>query len=86
MFADFPFEARDMDVQAGDLFCLYTDGVTEAENLEKELFGMERLNELLLNHSSMGVEDLKDLLIENIENFRGDTEQSNDISAIFLRV
>jgi len=75
-----------MDVQAGDLFCLYTDGVTEAENLEKELFGMERLNELLLNHSSMGVEDLKDLLIENIENFRGDTEQSNDISAIFLRV
>lgn len=86
LFADFPFEPKDMDVQTGDLFCLYTDGVTEAEDQEKELFGMDRLNELLLNHSSLGVEEMKDQLITQIENFRGETEQSDDISALFLRV
>lgn len=39
---DFPYQAAQAQLQAGDLLCLFTDGVTEASN-GANLFGVERL-------------------------------------------
>lgn len=49
---DVCFEEQDTRVEAGDILVLYTDGVTEAENAQGELFGCVRLCEVIAGHSA----------------------------------
>ena len=41
------------DFSIGDLLCLYTDGVTETSNLEKEEFGLSRLKSELIQYREL---------------------------------
>lgn len=45
----FPFETRERGIAPGETVVLYTDGVSEAMNFESELYGMERLRDLICN-------------------------------------
>src|SRR5712664_3927188 len=49
MFLEEPCEVASVDLTAGDVLVLYTDGVTEAENQLGEEFGSERLSALMKN-------------------------------------
>ena len=47
----FPFETRERAIAAGETVILYTDGVSEAMNPASELYGMERLRDLVQSQS-----------------------------------
>ncbi|MCS7261138.1 MAG: SpoIIE family protein phosphatase [Anaerolineae bacterium] len=47
-----PFEEHSIQLNPGDLLLLYTDGVTEAMNTKFQLFGIERLQEVVRSNSS----------------------------------
>ncbi|MBT3784980.1 SpoIIE family protein phosphatase, partial [bacterium] len=64
---------------------LYTDGVTELENPNQELFGSERFLELLWNHSKRSAEDMQTALLTALKDFRQGQEPSDDVSFLFLR-
>ena len=69
-------------LEDGDRLFLYTDGVTEATNADKELFGEERLKAAL---DSVGNAPIRDMLIfvkEQIDGFVGDAEQFDDITML----
>jgi sigma-B regulation protein RsbU (phosphoserine phosphatase) len=68
-----------------DLLFLYTDGITEAENGRKELFGMERLKEVILRSRASLKADAR-LLLDEIEQFCAGASQSDDVTFLFLRV
>ena len=44
---DFDANSLDLQMDAGDMFVLYTDGVTESMNEEKKQFGLDRLSSLI---------------------------------------
>ena len=46
-FEDMNYKAGSMTLDVGDLIFQYTDGVTEATNVENQLYGMERLEQVL---------------------------------------
>ncbi len=69
---------------ASGLF-MFTDGITEAENSKKELFGDDRLKELLLRYPGENSEQLIKILLEEIHSFVGDAEQSDDITLLLLK-
>lgn len=52
---DFPYEEKSIPFQNGDLLALVTDGVTEAKNSAGEMFGIERVESVLMQ--SIGAED-----------------------------
>ncbi|MEA3479035.1 MAG: SpoIIE family protein phosphatase [Bacteroidota bacterium] len=64
---------------------MFTDGITEAENSKKELFGDDRLQELLLRYPGENSEQLIRILLEEIHSFVGDAEQSDDITLLLLK-
>lgn len=64
---------------------MFTDGITEAENSKKELFGDDRLKELLLRYPGENSEQLIKILLEEIHSFVGDAEQSDDITLLLLK-
>jgi len=70
----------------GDLFLLYTDGVTEAINAKGEEFGMERLLELAKKYSSLSCKEILSKIQKDIKNFAGRMPQHDDITIIAMKV
>ncbi len=70
----------------GDVFLLYTDGVTETMNAQQEEYGTDRLAEVLRKHSPEGPEPLLAHVMDHIRHFRGTLPVSDDITLLALTV
>lgn len=68
----------------GDRFFQYTDGVTEATSATNELFGMERLEQVLTENTDKSPENLLPAVKERIDAFVGEAPQFDDISMLCL--
>lgn len=88
-FAD-AVEQVELKLEDGDAFMLYTDGITEAVNREGEQYGMERLEEFLLEHwtddSQDGISGLADKIVTEVDSFSGYSQQRDDMTFIIGRV
>lgn len=69
----------------GDLLYLYTDGVTEANNLQNELYGEDRLLAYLKNNYMLEEKELLTGIRSDIDCFAGDAKQFDDITMIVLK-
>jgi sigma-B regulation protein RsbU (phosphoserine phosphatase) len=74
-----------IDFAEGDLILLHTDGVTEAENAQGELYGIERLCQSALRHRSETIEDLIASVITELMAYVGSQKIHDDITLVALR-
>lgn len=69
----------------GDVLLLYTDGVTEAMNLNEEEYGEERLiNEIIANRE-LSCGEIKSAVLSSIAKFTGSIGQSDDITMVIVK-
>ena len=61
---------------------LYTDGITEAENPQKDMYGAERLMEALGDCTEKTVDETVRKIVVSVENFAQDSEQADDITVL----
>lgn len=82
---DIEYQEQKVNLSIGDKIFQYTDGVTEAVNKDKKLYGMDRLqhalNEKCLECSP---EETLRLVKEDIDAFVGDNDQFDDITMLCL--
>ena len=83
--ADDYFKEETVGLQKGDTVVLYTDGITEAENSEKQLYGIERFRDVLSSHYEKSANDLKDCIIEDVKAYIGDHKVHDDITLVVLK-
>lgn len=69
-------------MKRGDLLYLYTDGVTEAENLENQLYGTDRLLDTLKNCQENNPRKLVEAVYEEVKKYTGEAAQSDDITML----
>lgn len=62
-----------------------TDGIWETRNLKNELFGKERLMELIRHNSIKSADDIVELCFEAIGNFRGHLPIEDDITMVVIK-
>jgi sigma-B regulation protein RsbU (phosphoserine phosphatase) len=79
-------EEQCVDLSAGDVVVLYTDGITEAMNLESDLFGELRLSRLVEEHGHLESGELRERILREIEAFVGTADQHDDMTMILLKV
>ena len=79
------YEQNSIVLQPGETVVLYTDGVTEAMNIDQEEFGMERLEQLFMGSAPANAEEANAKVFEAVNEFAGDAEQSDDITCMTLR-
>lgn len=74
------FNTKTIQLNDGDKLCIYTDGIIEAQALNQELYGQERLEQLWQEHapSSQQPLDLVDRILEDVNAFTAGAEQSDD--------
>ncbi|MFB3046116.1 MAG: ammonium transporter [Acidiferrobacterales bacterium] len=69
----------------GDLLFMYTDGVTEEMNVDEQLFSEQTMAKLLMSDKGSSVEAMVRDTVSAVNRFRGETEQSDDITVLALR-
>ena len=70
-----------MDILPGDRIFVYSDGITEAENEEGEMFGAERLEECF-THENLNPDQLFDGILDSVREFVSGKSQGDDITII----
>ena len=79
---DFTYKGQSIEIKHDDALCLYTDGVTEAENIHHELFGDARLEAVL--HQRRSAMDHLEAIKTAVTEFVGEAPQSDDITLLFI--
>ena len=81
----FPFKEQQIDFKTGDIFVLYSDGITEAINKEEEEFGESRLISIVTENRHASVEELTGKIIEAVKRHAGDCAQFDDITLLIIK-
>jgi serine phosphatase RsbU (regulator of sigma subunit)/ketosteroid isomerase-like protein len=79
------YEQKEIVLQKGESALLYTDGLVEAHNPQREMFGFPRLQTLVSEHAEEE-RSLEEALLEELYSFVGEGwEQEDDITLLTLR-
>ncbi len=81
---DMRYKSGSMILEPGDKVFQYTDGVTEATNADKELYGMERLENILTQSSKKSPQEILEAVKQNVDEFVGEAEQFDDLTMLAL--
>lgn len=76
------YQSGSIQLSPGDKIFQYTDGVTEATNASNELYGMERLSEVLAKNTGRPPAELLPIVKADIDAFAGDAPQFDDITML----
>ena len=84
-FEGLEFRSGHTTLAKGDTIYLFTDGVTEAENIAREQYGEERLTSLLSRISKSAPKEIIRSVTDGIHEFVGNAPQSDDITQLSIR-
>lgn len=79
-------QEESMPIHDGDLFLLFTDGITEAMNVDDDCFGDLRLGRIIEEHAHLPSDELRERVLREIAAFVGDAPQHDDMTMILLRI
>ena len=82
---DAEYEETQLKLEPGDKVVLYTDGIVEAMNKQEEMFGFERLLELVKNSQTQTTASLLEEIKSNVNEFAGSAPQHDDITIIVVQ-
>jgi len=78
------FTQKTIQLEPDDFILLYTDGVTEAFNLEEMAFGENRLEEILTEHVHPDATELVEHIVGQVKHFSGQDHPSDDLTLVVL--
>jgi len=84
MFDSTSYQPYPLHLCTRDILVVYSDGLTDAENPQKEMFGEERLLELIREAAPSGSPALEQKLLAAIEEFTQGTPQTDDITFVVV--
>ncbi len=76
------YRENEITLSKGDRIFLYTDGVTEATDINETLYGEERLQSYIDKNRGLNAEALLSGLKDDIDKFAGDAPQFDDITML----
>ncbi len=85
LLEDASYASSQIVLEPGDTLLLYTDGVTEAEDKDRNLFQDTRLKEVLGHYDGAPLRDLQDGIFHAVDQFAAGAEQSDDVTLLVVR-
>jgi sigma-B regulation protein RsbU (phosphoserine phosphatase) len=69
----------------GSVIIVGTDGIRETHNEENEMFGLDRLREIIRKHAAESAEEIQQGVIDALRTFQGDAPQEDDITLVLIK-
>ena len=86
MFKDVSYEEFTLSTRPGDAVIFFSDGIVDAVNDKEEMFGNERLTELVTSHIQCTAQEMVDAIYQELSTFQGGVERFDDETVIVLKV
>lgn len=80
----FEYEEEEITIERGTKLFLYTDGITEAENENKELYSEQLLLDTIEENSTLNVEDMVNITVASVAAHVKGAEQSDDLTMLII--
>jgi len=84
-FAGATYDESTLTLKPGDLLLCYTDGITEPENPYGEMFGEERLIDLVKKHVQREDHEILRIILEAVRSWTGTPELQDDMTLLLAR-
>ena len=75
-----------VELKQGDIIIVGTDGIWEAENSEEEMFGKERMMEVVKNNKEKSSAEISQAVVDAVQKFIAPLHQDDDITIIVMKV
>ncbi len=82
---DARFEPAEVRLQRDDILLLYTDGISEAMDAQRNEYGEERLIRILQQQRGLSAEGLVNSIVADVERHRGVAPQNDDITLVIIK-
>lgn len=82
---DYKYNQKEIKLDKDDIVVYYTDGITETENPDKELFGFERFKEVIYRNKKETVENMKENILNELKLFSRGYYQVDDITLVIIK-
>jgi signal transduction histidine kinase/serine phosphatase RsbU (regulator of sigma subunit) len=76
---------QELKLQPGDGIVLYTDGITEARNLNKKMYGLERLCEMVGRNWHLSSKEIQQAIIADVRQHIGTQKVYDDITLLVIK-
>ena len=86
MFPDVSYDEFHLATEPGDAIVFVSDGILDAENAQGEMYGDERLANMLCGHRDFPAADIADAILADVSRFQGAHDRFDDETIIVLRV
>jgi len=88
IFPESNFREKKIQLSPGNIVVLFTDGISEAWNLNHEFYGSKNLKRLLqdLDTSNLSAKKIIDVIMDDIKGFSGDVKQHDDMTVVVVKV
>ena len=79
-------EEANLTFEIDDILVCYSDGVTDAiRDADGEMYGLERLEEIVAEEGHRSAQELVEIIVNDVDEFRGDQEQPDDLTLLITK-
>jgi sigma-B regulation protein RsbU (phosphoserine phosphatase) len=86
LFKDITYEEFTLSLQPGDAVVFFSDGIADALNEKQELYGEERLIEVVRQRLQQPAQEIVDAIFHEVSLFQSGTERFDDETVVLLKV
>jgi sigma-B regulation protein RsbU (phosphoserine phosphatase) len=79
------FGLENVRMHFDDVLCLFTDGISEAQNSEGKLFGEDRIKEVIRDNKELSARDLTYVLLEEVNKYSVDSNYTDDQTIVMIK-
>ena len=79
------FDTKKHTLQKGESIILYTDGITEAFDINDKLYSNEKLQEILEDTSSLNMKEISECVVKSVHEYSKGVPQTDDITILSLK-
>jgi len=82
---DVEYHQARVKLNPGDMIVMYTDGITEMRNPEKEEYGLSRVQKLMIENHHLSAEEFVELIVSDVDDFRGTASPHDDMTVLTFK-
>ena len=86
LFPDVSYDELTVATEPGDVVLFVSDGILDAENAQGEMYGEERLADLLCSRREQTAQEIADAILADVAGFLGEQDRFDDETIIVLKV
>lgn len=79
------FRVENINMRSGDILVLYTDGILEAQNKAKKIFGESKIMEIVKNNNQLSAKEIAYMIIESVQQFASVSTYSDDKTLVIIK-